>query len=304
MQLSVLVVEDWLDSNKDALCEIFLRKADLSLINKWCLIHGYSPLSEIAPYPTKRGSLSNENSNPSSPLDKTDGFFESRHIRQNSKKYLRQDFAKSKLKSMFRTYEPTTTPESATESRRSSLKEMRMFRSLPPNSINMLSLLIQSRVRLPRYPSKDIDHKRDLREQNEKEFFLEIVKDISNDLDLRSLSNKIVANSSVLMECDTGSLFVVEGKHGGRMSLVSKLFDVHSGTHILPSTMGDGSVTVPWGKGIIGYVADTGESVNILDASEVSVLHKNGMIFPYSTTAYNNSWCPSLLGYAYEYLYP
>nr|KAG5705660.1 hypothetical protein BaRGS_026599 [Batillaria attramentaria] len=74
---------------------------------------------------------------------------------------------------------------------------MRQFRSLPPTSINMLSLLIQSKVRLPRYPSKDVDLKRDLRHSNEREFFLEIVKDISNDLDLKSLSSKMTDTEDI-----------------------------------------------------------------------------------------------------------
>ena len=59
---------------------------------------------------------------------------------------------RSKRKNMFRTFEP---PQGGSaEQRRSSLKEMRQFCSLPPTSVNMLSVLIQSKVRLPRYPSK------------------------------------------------------------------------------------------------------------------------------------------------------
>ncbi|XP_062584401.1 dual 3',5'-cyclic-AMP and -GMP phosphodiesterase 11A-like isoform X2 [Saccostrea cucullata] len=268
-QLTQPVIEDWFESNKDAFTEIFLKKADIVIVNKWLLMHGYSPASEQPTYQPKRGSLSTDNSTPSSPNDKNDVFFDSRHCRTNSKKYLRQDFAKSKRKNIFRTYEPTMcSAEATTESRRNSLKEMRMFRSLPPNSVNMLSILIQSRVRLPRYPSKDIDIKRDLRTKNEREFFLEIVKDISNDLDLRSLSQKIVANISVLVDGDAGSVFVVEGRGTGKPSLVSKLFDLHSGTHILPTSMGDGSITVPWGKGIIGHVAETGDTISLMEASQ------------------------------------
>ncbi|XP_061180019.1 dual 3',5'-cyclic-AMP and -GMP phosphodiesterase 11A-like isoform X2 [Saccostrea echinata] len=268
-QLTQPVVEEWFESNKDAFAEIFLKKADISIVNKWLLMHGYSPATEQPTYQPKRGSLSTDNSSPSSPNDKNDVFFDTRHCRTNSKKYLRQDFAKSKRKNIFRTYEPTMcSAEATTESRRNSLKEMRMFRSLPPNSVNMLSILIQSRVRLPRYPSKDIDIKRDLRTKNEREFFLEIVKDISNDLDLRSLSQKIVANISVLVDGDAGSIFLVEGRGTGKPSLVSKLFDLHSGTHILPTSMGDGSITVPWGKGIIGHVAETGDTISLMEASQ------------------------------------
>ncbi|XP_067686279.1 dual 3',5'-cyclic-AMP and -GMP phosphodiesterase 11A-like isoform X1 [Haliotis asinina] len=264
----VTVIEEWLDSNPDAMSEYFLRKADIVLVNKWLVQHGFSALQEYS-LPARHNSASNEGSSPSSPIDLKcgdSGFFDSRHHRSNSKKHLRHDYARSKMRNMFRTYEPTSSPESATEARRSSLKEMRQFRSLPPNSVNMLSLLIQSKVRLPRYPSKDIDLKRELRHSNEREFFLEIVKDISNDLDLRSLSSKIVANVCLLVDAEKCSLFFVEGKASGRHNLVSKIFDVHSGTNIMPSSTGD--IRIPWGKGIIGHVAETGHTVNLENASE------------------------------------
>ena len=255
------------------ICEDYIaRNADVSLINKWLKTHGFLNLQDLVEQ--KERSLSNESDDldPLSPREpkSADGFF-SKHGRSNSKKYLRHDFAKSKYRHMFRTYEPTSKSESTTtDPRRGSLKEMRMFRSLPPNSSNMLSILIQSKVRLPRYPSKDIDKKRELRHHNEREFFMEIVKDISNDLDLGSLSSKIVSNLSVLTDADKSSIFVVEGKNNNKPSLVSKIFDVHCGTHIFPSKNTDNCIRVPWGKGIIGYVAETGETVNLLNASQVS----------------------------------
>lgn len=270
--MNASIVEEWLDTNQEFMHDYFMRRADIILINKWLLHHGFNILQDYVSQFGPRGSISQENGSPSSPLDRCSGdvFFDGKHHRSNSKKHLRQDYAKSKMRNMFRTYEPTSTQENTTEARRSSLKEMRMFRSLPPNSVNILSLLIQSRVRLPRYPSKDIDIKRELRHTNEREFFLESVKDIANDLDLKSLSSKIIANISILVDGDKGSLFVVEGRSSGRGSLVSKIFDIHSGTHILPATSGDGSIRVPWGKGIIGHVGDSGETVNLTKASQVS----------------------------------
>lgn len=73
------------------------------------------------------------------------------------------------------------------------------YTSLPPSSINMLSLLIESKVRLPESsPVHSKSTKRDLlRTQGEREFFLGIVRDIATDLDLKSLSHKIVDNLSV-----------------------------------------------------------------------------------------------------------
>ncbi|XP_050407137.1 dual 3',5'-cyclic-AMP and -GMP phosphodiesterase 11A isoform X2 [Patella vulgata] len=258
---TVSMVEDWLDQNPEAFQDYFLKKADLALVNRWLVQHGFHNLQEYIS--GRLGSVSNEGSTPSSPIISESGNFDFKHSRSNSKKHLRHDFARSKMRNMFRTYEPSTSPDSGVDARRSSLKEMRQFRSLPPNSVNMLSMLIQSRVRLPRYPSKDIDSKRELRFTNEKEFFLEIVKDISNDLDLRSLSTKIVANLCVLVDADKASIFMIEGKNTTKPTLVSKIFDVHAGSDMLPSLTGDGSIRMPWGKGIIGFVAETGETVNL-----------------------------------------
>lgn len=259
-------VEEWLDSNPETANDYFLRKAELSLINKWLTNHGFQALQDYIS--GRKGSLGQESITPTSPNDNKysdQNFFpDSKHHRSNSKKHLRQDFAKSKLRNMFRTYCPSTCN---TEARRSSLKELRQFRSLPPTSLNMLGMLIQSKIRLPRYPSKDIDMKRELFHMNEREFFLEIVKEISNDLNPVSLSAKIIANISILVDGDKGSLFLVDRSIKEKPVLVSKIFDVHSGTNLLPSTTDD-AITVHWGKGIIGFVAETGGTVNIGDASE------------------------------------
>lgn len=63
----------------------------------------------------------------------------------------------------------------------------------------MLSLLIESKVRLPQCaPTHSRAAKRDqLRAQGERDFFLNIVRDVATDLDLKSLSNKIVDNLTV-----------------------------------------------------------------------------------------------------------
>lgn len=164
------------------------------------------------------------------------------------------------------------------------------FTSLPPSPISMLSLLIDSKVRLPRWPvsAHSVDAKRELRHaQGERDFFLTAVRDIATDLDLRSLSHKIVDNLTVLLDCDAGSLFLVDGPPRGSRPrrLVSKVFDVHSGARgrfLLPdnimrrdadrsATGADDEVQIPWGVGILGHVASTGETVNLDVACEVSI---------------------------------
>lgn len=152
----------------------------------------------------------------------------------------------------------------------------------------MLSLLIDSKVRLPRWPvsAHSVDAKRDLRRtQGERDFFLTVVRDIATDLDLKSLSHKIVDTLTVLLDSDAASLFLVDGPPRGsrRRCLVSKVFDVHSGARgqfLLPdgmqcptsglATATDNEMQIPWGVGILGHVASTGETVNLDVACEVN----------------------------------
>jgi dual 3',5'-cyclic-AMP and -GMP phosphodiesterase 11 len=56
------------------------------------------------------------------------------------------------------------------------------------------------------------------------------------------------------------------------------VFDVHSGVSkfLLPGGAGgsaDNEIQVPWGVGVLGHVAETGETVNIQIACEVSELN-------------------------------
>ncbi|GAB6031988.1 hypothetical protein CHUAL_010366 [Chamberlinius hualienensis] len=274
--ISFSEVEEWLDANPSSTYDYFLRKAELDLVNKWLVAHGFLSIHDYVS--SRRGSCSlgtSGNNSPNSPIEKNsdscyfndnDMLTPTHHRRTNSKKYLRHDFAKAKSKSVFRTCEPLSTCNADTHSRRSSLKGLRKYSSLPPNSINILSLLIESKIRLPKYACKGRDSKVDLRYRNEREFLLDIVKDIANDLDLKSLTHKIITNLSILLDADGASLFIVEGPKG-KQCLVSKVFDVHCGTNMLPTMGGDNMIQVPWGKGILGYVADTGDVVNLADSS-------------------------------------
>ncbi len=269
-------VEEWLNSNSQWSHEYFLRKIDISFINKWLVLHGFHTLQDYIT--TRRESLSQDTSGQTSPdsrhISNTETFFnekDGRHQRSNSKKHLRHDFARAKMRGIFRTCESPTLNVDALEQRRNSLKGMRQFLSLPPNNVNMLSMLIQSKVRLPRYTSIDEELKRQLRMCNERDFFLEIIKDISHELDLKSLTGRIIMNICILLNADRSSLFFVEGSKGKTQTLVSKVFDIYTGTNCIPTRKGDNVVRIPWGQGIIGYVAETGETVNITKASKVSL---------------------------------
>ncbi|XP_076309815.1 dual 3',5'-cyclic-AMP and -GMP phosphodiesterase 11A-like [Tachypleus tridentatus] len=266
-------VKEWLDGHQEKMADYFVMKADINLINRWLVLHGFLSIKDYVS--SRRNSAVLNNSDDSSPIEKCCGYFSDGadatiHKKTNSKKHLRQTYARSRKMNVFRTCDTLgQTPDiSSTQSRRNSLKDMRRFLSLPSRSINILNLLIESKVRIPRVPSKCRDSKRELRFSNERKFFLEIVQEISHDLDVKSLTQKIVVNMSVLVDADGASLFLIEGPKTRRM-LVSKIFDVHFGTSvIIPCPTDDSEIRVPWGTGIIGSVAETGETVNLQNASE------------------------------------
>ncbi|XP_011876138.1 PREDICTED: dual 3',5'-cyclic-AMP and -GMP phosphodiesterase 11 isoform X1 [Vollenhovia emeryi] len=154
----------------------------------------------------------------------------------------------------------------------------------------------------------------ELRHLDEKDLIFELVKDICNELEVRSLCHKILQNVSTLLHADRGSLFLVQGERSGSATaaaaaaavaaaattvastdvpsspnheaaasnsdesnpqrdqssarsrcLVSKLFDVCSRSTLLEMEKKD-EIKIPWGTGIVGYVAESGEPVNIPDA--------------------------------------
>ncbi|XP_037903168.1 dual 3',5'-cyclic-AMP and -GMP phosphodiesterase 11-like isoform X2 [Hermetia illucens] len=109
----------------------------------------------------------------------------------------------------------------------------------------------------------------ELKQLDEKELIFELVKDICNDLDVRSLCHKILQNVSILLNADRGSLFLVQGRcngtEGSKKCLVSKLFDVCSRSTVEEMEQQE-EVRVAWGTGIAGHVAESGEPVNIPDA--------------------------------------
>ncbi|XP_072115872.1 dual 3',5'-cyclic-AMP and -GMP phosphodiesterase 11A [Mobula birostris] len=250
-------VETFLDNHPDLFEDYLLRKGKYSTVEKWLKQHHLSK--------TALTSSTEEKNTPAKECwaTKVDGL-----QCRPSQRELRKSFARSKAMTANRTYDEhvnSRDKEPLSSMRRRAL--LRKASSLPPTTAHILSALLESRVNIPQYASTAIDYKYELRDSNEREFFLELVKDISNDLDLTSLSYKILIFVCILVDADRCSLFLVEGT-SNKKTLVSKFFDVHAGTTVLPSCSMENSneVQVPWGKGIIGYVAEHGETVNILDA--------------------------------------
>ena len=116
--------------------------------------------------------------------------------------------------------------------------------------------------------SRQLDVAR-LKEMNEHELFMELIRDIANELDVNVLCHKILMNVSVLTNSDRGSLFLVKGSAESRC-LYSKLFDV-TATSTLEESMkaAERGFSVPFGRGIAGHVAQTKEIINIKEAYEV-----------------------------------
>uniref|UniRef100_A0A671L4V1 Phosphodiesterase n=1 Tax=Sinocyclocheilus anshuiensis TaxID=1608454 RepID=A0A671L4V1_9TELE len=250
-------VEAFLDCHPELFEEYLVRKGKCDTLSRWLKEH--QP-SKTSPAEEKRGVVKD----PIWPTN-PDGL-----RRRSSHMELRRNFARSKATTAHRTYDEhvsLTAHESQSSMRRRAL--LRKASSLPPTTAHILSALLESRVNVPQYASSAIDYKYRLKESNEREFFLELVKDISNELDMTNLSYKILINVCIMVNADRCSLFLVEGPSHKR-TLVSKFFDVHSGTTVRPSssTLDSNEVQVPWGKGIIGYVAEHGETVNIPNAYE------------------------------------
>ncbi|KAJ8354458.1 hypothetical protein SKAU_G00220250 [Synaphobranchus kaupii] len=250
-------VEAFLDCHPDLFEEYLIRKGKYDTVSRWLKEHQPPKV----PLVEDMRSVARDPFWPTNP----DGL-----QRRSSHMELRRNFARSKAMTAHRTYDEHVS-QSAHESQ-SSMRRRALLRkasSLPPTTAHILSALLESRVNVPQYTSSAIDYKYRLKESNEREFFLELVKDISNELDMTNLSYKILINVCIMVDADRCSLFLVEGPSHKR-TLVSKFFDVHSGTTMRPSssTLNSNEVQVPWGKGIIGYVAEHGETVNIPNAYE------------------------------------
>ncbi|XP_077862679.1 dual 3',5'-cyclic-AMP and -GMP phosphodiesterase 11A-like, partial [Saccoglossus kowalevskii] len=182
--------------------------------------------------------------------------------RSQSKQFLRQDFARSKAKSYLHASEPALESDASSEYRRCKRYPLRRYSSLPPGPINALSILLESKVRLPHHTTLDRDRKLELKSKNEKEFFLELVKDISHDLDLRRLNSKIITNVSLLLDAEHSTLFLLEGPKG-KETLVMHSPCSNSSSPIFFSKLQDNEqnsnpIHITLGEGTVGKVAVSG----------------------------------------------
>lgn len=103
------------------------------------------------------------------------------------------------------------------------------------------------------------------------ELFMELIKDVANELDIDVLCHKILRNVSLLTRADRGSLFLTRGQ-GEEKYLVAKLFDVRHDTSLEEAVKlaKNEEIRIPFGVGIAGTVAQNKILINIKDAYNVS----------------------------------
>lgn len=128
----------------------------------------------------------------------------------------------------------------------------------PPSSSNSNACNLQN-VR----PSRDL---------HESDLFMELIRDIANELNIDVLCHKILKNVSLLTNADRGSLFLAKGPPENRY-LVSKFFDVRHDTTFEEAVRLARSeeIKIPFGVGIAGTVAKNKIVINIKDAYKVRV---------------------------------
>uniref|UniRef100_A0A2M4CSB8 Phosphodiesterase n=1 Tax=Anopheles darlingi TaxID=43151 RepID=A0A2M4CSB8_ANODA len=264
-------MESWLDENPEFVQDYFIRKATRNMVDGWLVSHA-TPVSTGAAAAGSSSSSGQQHQQQQRRL--ADARFQSTELiawrfRRNDprqarnwdcfKKISAHEFERGGLlKPIVNTIDGTPTFLSISPQNESSATGS--MQCCPNGVVNCGAANLRP-LRLSRNELKQLD---------ERELIFELVKDICNDLDVRSLCHKILQNVSILLNADRGSLFLVQGKStcGGdntKKCLVSKLFDVCSNSTLEEMEQQD-EVKVAWGMGIAGHVAESGEPVNIPDA--------------------------------------
>lgn len=126
--------------------------------------------------------------------------------------------------------------------------------------------------KLSRTHSALMGRREELGRLDESDLFMELIRDVANELDINVLCHKILVNVGLLTHADRGSLFLAKGPLEDRY-LIAKLFDVTQDTELDEAMQRAKSeeIKIPFGVGIAGYVAQTKEIINIKDAYKVSL---------------------------------
>ncbi|XP_032305795.1 cGMP-specific 3',5'-cyclic phosphodiesterase isoform X2 [Drosophila ananassae] len=111
------------------------------------------------------------------------------------------------------------------------------------------------------------ESRRHLMDLDEGELFMELIRDVANELDIDVLCHKILVNVGLLTHADRGSLFLAKGAPNNKY-LVAKLFDVTQKTALKDAVTRASTeeIIIPFGIGIAGMVAQTKQMINIKEA--------------------------------------
>jgi cGMP-specific 3',5'-cyclic phosphodiesterase len=126
-----------------------------------------------------------------------------------------------------------------------------------------------------------LGRREELNRLEENDLFMELVRDVANELDINILCHKILVNVGILTHADRGSLFLAKGPLEDRY-LVAKLFDVTQDTEFEEAVQHarNEEIRIPFGVGIAGYVAQNKQGINIRDAYKVGYIYS--FIRPFS----------------------
>uniref|UniRef100_H2YVD3 Phosphodiesterase n=1 Tax=Ciona savignyi TaxID=51511 RepID=H2YVD3_CIOSA len=100
---------------------------------------------------------------------------------------------------------------------------------------------------------------------DERDMIMDLVIDIASDLDVTSVSHRILQNVSILVDADRCSLFLMRERDGEKF-LVSRLFNVSKESTLEDNVVVKDEIKMKLGQGIAGMVALTGTTLNIPDA--------------------------------------
>ena len=126
---------------------------------------------------------------------------------------------------------------------------------------NIFNKLINSSVYLHSIPMHNRQYKIDLRSSSEDDFLKELIQDIVQDLNLRTLCSKIIVNVGIMTKSDVASLYLLEKQEQSRMVKVcfENLQFNGSGQNTSDSKF-DGKIEVLDGDSEIQKVLETGAS--------------------------------------------
>ncbi|KTG35769.1 hypothetical protein cypCar_00015293, partial [Cyprinus carpio] len=238
------MMEAWLDDNLEFAHSYFVRKASREMVNAWFAerVHSIQPSREGSKAPPEPLSAFH-------PLGPTDAPSPSPAPSTPTRKISASEFDRPLRPIVVKDAEGSLTFLSDTE---------RVQMPLPP----------------PQRPGSGIgtDEGGGIMDSGVRENgdrcarLLELVRDVSSHLDLTVLCHRIFLHTHELIAADRYSLFLVGEDSSNRKFLVSRLFDVAEGSTLEEAS--NSGIRLEWNKGIVGYVAATGQPLNIKNAYE------------------------------------